>query len=368
MSHPTFIDNRDGNTLARALGTVLGVRVEHQLGESTELPDQVRIATAFFSPTGFGHIADQLALVPEVRLLLGTDVMVGVPEDRKQLNETQERFERRRIEEGLRRITDGLERERNHLPFTRTNGAVLAKLIKALRAGNMEVRRYEKAFLHAKAYIFTPLDGTYGKTEGVIAGSSNLTGAGLTRNLELNLGRFDRPIVEEARNWFDDLWDEAKPYDLARLFEVVFEPRSPWDIFIRVLWQLYGDEVEDDVRIDQNLPLTSFQKHGVSRALRLIRDTGGVIVADEVGLGKTFIGGEILQTLSGPAPAGASNLSGGTSRQHMEKVSEHLSAIRGMPVVRAIGKRRSAKGQAAPERGSNSPSTAVGRIPTRHCR
>ena len=26
----------------------------------------------------------------------------------------------------------------------------------ALRAGNMEVRRYETAFLHAKAYIFTP--------------------------------------------------------------------------------------------------------------------------------------------------------------------------------------------------------------------
>ena len=296
---PAFIDNREGNTLARALGEVLGVAAGPETDETSEPPGQVRIATAFFSPTGFAHIADRLAPVPEVRLLLGADLAAGVPIDRKRLDETRARFERRRIETGLRSMADGLERERDHLPFTRTNGKALASLIAALRAGNMEVRRYEKAFLHAKAYIFTPVDGTHDKPKGIIAGSSNLTGAGLKQNLELNLGRFDRPIVDEAKEWFDDLWDEAEPYDLAGIFEVVFQPRSPWDIFIRVLWQLYGEEVQDEVQADGDLPLTSFQKHGVARALRLIRETGGVIVADEVGLGKTFIGGEILQIYRG---------------------------------------------------------------------
>jgi len=62
-----------------------------------------------------------------------------------------------------------------------------------------------------------------------------------------------------------------------------------------VLWHLYGEEVEKDTEADNNLPLTSFQKHGVARALRLIEEMGGVIVADEVGLGKTFVAGEILQ-------------------------------------------------------------------------
>ena len=122
-----------------------------------------------------------------------------------------------------------------------------------------------------------------------------MTGAGLTRNLELNLGRYDRPVVTQAREWFDELWDEAVPYDLAVVFEAAFQPRTPWEIFIRVLWHLYGDEVEEDSETDENLPLTSFQKHGVARALRLIREMGGVVVADEVGLGKTFIAGEILQ-------------------------------------------------------------------------
>ena len=63
---------------------------------------------------------------------------------------------------------------------------------------------------------------------------------------------------------------------------------------MRVLWELYGNEIDEEADDDEGLPLTSFQKHGVFRALRLIKETGGVIVADEVGLGKTFIAGEIL--------------------------------------------------------------------------
>ncbi len=77
---PDFIDNRDGNTLAQALGAVLGVSAGGGLGEAAEPPDQVRIATAFFSPTGFAQIADHLLPVPEVRLMLGADLAAGTPE------------------------------------------------------------------------------------------------------------------------------------------------------------------------------------------------------------------------------------------------------------------------------------------------
>ncbi|MCY3767493.1 MAG: helicase-related protein [Gemmatimonadetes bacterium] len=290
-----FIDNRDGNTLANALGALLGVGDESGITEAADIPDQVNIATAFFSPTGFAHIAGYLQPVKKVRLLLGADLSNVHLDGRKRLDETSDIFERRRIDKGLENVTAGLERDRDRLPFSRTSGTALAKLIHSLRAGNMEVRRYEKAFLHAKAYIFSSPDDDFGEPSGIIAGSSNLTGAGLTENLELNLGTFDGPIVAKANKWFNDLWDEAKPYDLAGIFEVALQPQPPWDAFVRVLWQLYGDEVEDDIETDENLPLTSFQKHGVARALRLMSETGGVIVADEVGLGKTFIAGEILQ-------------------------------------------------------------------------
>ena len=294
MKRPSFIDNLDGNTLARALGKALGL-LESQGGESSGRPDQVRIATAYFSPTGFAHIAHQLKAVGDVRLLLGADLANDPSKFRKRFDETSIAYEHRRIEASLKSQTRGLEWERDHLPFNRTNGAALNQLITALRAGNFEVRRYKKSFLHAKAYIFSNPSDSNGELQGVFVGSSNLTGAGLTQNLELNLGHFDHPLTEEAKEWFDDLWEESEHYDLAEIFEVIFVPLSPWNVFVRVLWQLYGDEVEEDAKADENLPLTSFQKHGVARALRLIRETGGVIVADEVGLGKTFIAGEILQ-------------------------------------------------------------------------
>ena len=293
-ARPNFIDNRGGNTLTRALGAALGAGAG--LGESSgEPPDLVRIATAFFNPTGFAQIAAYLRSVPAVRLLLGADLSATAAGERRRLDETPAMFERRRIRARLQGLDEALHRERDALPFNRTSAAALRTLIAALRGGNMEVRRYQDAFLHAKAYIFTAADGAYGKVDGIIAGSSNLTGAGLARNLELNLGRYDRPTVEQASAWFDELWNEAEPYDLSAVFEAALQPRTPWEIFIRVLWQLYGGEVEEDAAGDQNLPLTSFQKHGAARALRLIRDTGGAVVADEVGLGKTFIAGELLQ-------------------------------------------------------------------------
>ena len=296
MKKPDLIDNRNGNTLAHALGNALsGGTVGGDLSELTNSPDEVRIATGFFSPTGFARVADFLQPIPMVQLMIGVDLAAGRPEQSRRLDETETMFEKRRMQTGLERMDETLRQERDRLPFTRSSTSALRKLIAALRAGNLEVRRYEKAFLHAKAYIFSSLEDTFVQSEGIIAGSSNLTSAGLTSNLELNLGRYDRPVVEKARHWFDELWAEAEPYDLAIVFEELFRPHTPWEIFIRVLWQLYGDEVDEDIENDQNLPLTSFQKHGVTRALRLIRDTGGAVIADEVGLGKTFIAGEMLQ-------------------------------------------------------------------------
>ncbi len=288
----TFIDNQNGNTLAQALSEVLDSVDDGQDYAST-LDGQLRIATAFFSPTGFKYIAEHLNGIPDVRLLLGADPS-GLPiPDRKQLDEAPDKREHRRIQTAwnnqLRTLTD----ERDQLPFNRSSRSALEALTTVLRRGNMQVRRYTDAFLHAKAYILRSYDG-----EGIIAGSSNLTRAGLTQNLELNLGCFDPAIVLKGKQWFDDLWEEAEPYDLAEIYEVVFQPQPPWIIFLRVLWQLYGGEIEQEIREDDNLPLTTFQKHGVARALRLIRERGGVIVADEVGLGKTFIAGEILQIYS----------------------------------------------------------------------
>lgn len=292
---PEFIDNRDGNTMALALRRVLGGGRRNEVDESAVRPAELAIAAAFFSPKGLSDLAPQLEDIGKVRLMFGVEAPRDAELRRPEVGETPERFEARLVREGLREADDAARLARDRFPFTREGIEALRRIIARLRGQNIEVRRYERTFMHAKAYIFVPPEDVFGGRAGVIAGSSNLTGGGLARNLELNLGRYDDPVVAQARAWFDALWDEAVPVDLAELYEEIFAPYTPYEIFLRILFELYGDEVAQLEQEDKGLPLTSFQKHGVARALRLLRDCGGAIVADEVGLGKTFIAGEAIR-------------------------------------------------------------------------
>ena len=178
-----------------------------------------------------------------------------------------------------------LQRDRDWLPFAQETDAALQRLLAFLQTGRIEVRRYEKAFLHGKAYVFAG-------DEGAIVGSSNFTAAGLTSNLELNLGRYDPTPVRKVQEWFDRLWDEAVPYDLAALYAARFEPHEPYLVFLRVLWERYGRELTEEAAGAARIRLTNFQNDGLFRARRISRQYGGVLIADGVGLGKTFLGGE----------------------------------------------------------------------------
>ncbi|QYU70622.1 hypothetical protein J4558_11100 [Leptolyngbya sp. 15MV] len=118
--------------------------------------------------------------------------------------------------------------------------------------------------------------------------------------MDLNLGVEDGAAFAQARAWYDRLWNAAEPYDLAALFEEPEATFPPWLIFLRILFQLYGAELDAEERTEAEITLTDFQKDGLARAKRILREHGGVIVADEVGLGKTFIAGELLLAATRP--------------------------------------------------------------------
>ena len=89
-------------------------------------------------------------------------------------------------------------------------------------------------------------------------------------------------------------------YDLAAIYEARFLPYDPYLIYLRVLYELYGDELrqEQEAKKTNELELTNFQNDGLFRARRILDNYNGVIIADGVGLGKTFIGGELIGTCS----------------------------------------------------------------------
>ena len=179
------------------------------------------------------------------------------------------------------------------LGFSLEADAAAQRLVGWLRSGCVEVRRLEDRFLHGKAFLVSD------RSHGVVAGSTNFTRAGLATNLELNLGNYSPHTVKQVSGWFDELWGEAVEYDLAALFESRFEPHPPQLIYLRMLWERYGAELDAEAEADptgaSEIHLTSFQTDGLWRAKRILAERNGVLIADEVGLGKTFLAGELIR-------------------------------------------------------------------------
>jgi len=282
---PLFIDNREGNTLARAIMMYLGA-----LRSQGQVPQELCVASCFFNPQGFELIAEEVRQIPHIRLLLGADpTPEAILPRRTPYDPTEPEFTRRRVEKGLQQLERGLKRDRDLLPFDFKEDRAIRTLLDFLRSGRIEVRRYEGHFLHAKAFLFR------GPERGVLAGSANLTRAGLQTNLELVLGHHRDPLVGQVEAWFESLWRDAVPFDLTAIYEELLAEIPPYLVYLKVLWHLYHAELEEEERDVGKIPITTFQKHGVWRARKILAKYGGVMVADGVGLGKTFTAGEIIR-------------------------------------------------------------------------
>ncbi|CAB4791395.1 MAG: helicase [Actinobacteria bacterium] len=286
---PVFATNRPstGETVAEEVNRMLS-------GLRTALvsPPNLALATAYLNPQGFALIADEVEQAPHVRILLGAD-----PEEpfRRRI----ERGEDVAFEEVSRAHLDGLRVERDLVGFNVESDAAARRLVAWLRSvedetvPRVEVRRFTKGFLHGKAFV-----AEHPVSPAVLAGSSNLTLAGLSWNRELNLGYPAGQHTGLVVDWYNELWDESEPFDLAGMYEERWQPHPPWVVFLRMLYELYGTgrPEGDEERIE--LPVTEFQRDGILRAMRIIEELGGVLVCDEVGLGKTFIAGEVIRIVS----------------------------------------------------------------------
>lgn len=278
----TFATNDEGTgeTVAAAISGHFDY-----LADTWKKPFTVAIATAYVNPGGFSLLEAALAKAQSVRLLIGAEPEAPLARIRPLRDEDED--ETHRALEGHRR---SLEEDRNLLGFSEADDGSASRFVEWLRSGLVEVRRFEDGFLHGKAYLVDTDD------EGVIAGSSNFTYAGLSRNLELNLGQYDPKDVAAVREWFDAIWDRSRDFDLAAIFEARYLPHSPYLVYLRMLWEKYGAEVLALAAADEfGLHLASFQKDGVTLARMILSQYNGVVIADGVGLGKTFVAGELIR-------------------------------------------------------------------------
>ena len=170
----------------------------------------------------------------------------------------------------------------------------------------VEIRTTREAnLIHGKMYHIAN-----NGVEKAIMGSSNFTmrGLGLTQdsnNIELNLEVDSNRDRQDLKAWFDELWDndelvaDVKEKVLTTLGQIG-KDHAPERIYYKTLYALFQDEIETRQTNEQTLEdthlydtqiwetLYEFQKEGVKSVIARLLRHNGCILADSVGLGKTY--------------------------------------------------------------------------------
>jgi hypothetical protein len=195
------------------------------------------------------------------------------------------------------------------------------KVVMLLKQENVEVKTVDKNFCHAKAYIYHNPNISKHKDNFYFVGSSNFTDAGIglrpSSNIELNkLVSGTDAGFEKAGEWFELLWNSESTRDtvtidnnqiqnckdfLISLISDFFEKYEPEILYYKTLYELFKedfDQFDIDLATRRDImhlrdtvvfnKLYLFQQKGALSLIRMLQKYNGAILADAVGLGKTW--------------------------------------------------------------------------------
>ena len=281
-----------------------------RLKEMLTSSSRADIAVGYFFMSGFQQIADDLAGLDKVRVLVGrTDrkvldqVALGLQQTealRARLDADALLPRRRRanvIQASVDRIAEGVAL----LPQNHESQQAVATLQDMVATAQVEIRSYPRGPLHAKAYLCWYAN--HAEPGAAVVGSSNFTLAGFTGNTELNVRVTGDAEMAALRDWFESLWKDSADISQALLTQLnrswALARTPPYHVYLKSLHELYYSQFEGaqlplPQRVEQ---LANFQIDAVSRGLAMIDAFGGCYIGDVVGLGKTYIGAELLRQL-----------------------------------------------------------------------
>lgn len=272
-----------------------GIRDNHSRGSVGDfLRQQLKpgadldLVTAYFTVFAYDKLRAELNQLGKIRLLFGEAAFI------KNLDPE--------LKDGAAYVLkdDGLTLAHG------LNQRHLAQACATWMRDKVDVRSVTKTgFLHGKMSHITR-----GEVTSAIVGSSNFTTRGLglaaaNNNVELNLivdGNRDR---DDLHTWFEELWndtgrvEDVKERVLEYLLQV-YADQSPEFVYYKTLFELFRKFIEEGMSLDETLKqirlpdtgiwkaLFSFQRDGAKSAINKIKQYNGCILADSVGLGKTY--------------------------------------------------------------------------------
>ncbi len=192
-----------------------------------------------------------------------------------------------------------------------------------LELDKVAAKTLEPNFCHAKVYVHN--SNIDQKDSYFISGSSNLTEAGIglkkSSNVELNIAETGKNNqYKELAPWFEGLWKRQQAHDyktivdengktqkipfkeyLINEIKKIFIEYTPLQLYYKVLFELFGNELYLDGnntefnrelgRLENTViykSLYEFQQKGVLSLIKMLQRYNGAILADAVGLGKTW--------------------------------------------------------------------------------
>lgn len=193
-----------------------------------------------------------------------------------------------------------------------------------LKKENVQLKTLEPNFCHAKVYLYKHKD-LDPQLHYFISGSSNLTEAGMglkeTNNVELNVAGFGADTqYDELEKWFKKLWDRPQAHKTKTIIdtqnnkykipikeyligeiEKIYKEYAPKEIYYKVLFEIFGEELlseYNDPDFNRRIgrlentevynSLYEFQRKGTISLIKMLEKYNGAILADAVGLGKTW--------------------------------------------------------------------------------
>ena len=169
-----------------------------------------------------------------------------------------------------------------------------------LVSGRLQMRIHATKNLHAKFYLCLPQNHNENSDGWVIMGSSNISDSGLgikqPPQYELNVAMKDYDDVKYCSDEFWTLWNEAIPLTAEDIDKykkktyLGYQP-TPYELYIKVLIDTFGDQVEDDfsIQLPDGVKDLKYQRDAVIQGYQMLMQHNGLFLADVVGLGKTMI-------------------------------------------------------------------------------
>ena len=246
---------------------------------------ELKIAVGYFYLGGFNLVKEKLGKIDDIKLVMGDET-----------DESTERQITLGYEERLTRELHGIdENDEQQIKD-------LKELHQFISSSKVEIQIYPDRKFHAKAYIFK--SNKDDRLNTAIIGSSNFSKRGMLKdqNIELNSIHRDIVSIKILDEWFDNVWAESEDYKKGML--KIIENSQPYirkiskdEDYLSPIELLKFMIVEflDGIDVEPGEVLTEFQSIGYTNALVKLDKLGGCIIADSVGLGKTYIGLKLIE-------------------------------------------------------------------------